>query len=54
MSEKMERIKSLAAEANNYKLEDQMAQSYIYNAEKGLWEAKEALNQISMMMKKYE
>lgn len=53
MSEKMEPIKSLASEANNYSLEDKMATSYIYNAEKSVWEVKEIFNRISAEIGKY-
>lgn len=54
MSEKMEPIKSLAAEADNYSLEELVGKSYVYNAEKAVWEAKEVLDRVSKMMITYE
>ena len=54
MSEKMERIKSLAAEADNYRLEELVGKSYVYDAEKAVWEAKDVIDRINKMMITYE
>ena len=55
MSEKMEKIEGgLEDEATRHNLQERMGQSYFYNSEKDIWEAKDVIERINRQLRSHE